>query len=222
MINMQDINMDVVEKIRAFIAESPRYKLIDFIRTHVTTDIDESRVDPKIKCPFHGTERTPSFLISLQLNKYHCFGCDTSGDYVKFVSEFNRINENLNIGYFRTMDNILKGDPEMIVTVGSNTIFKSKEMSIEEIKTIKPRFFKPSSERRISTLLELTDWMKANQRVSMSDIKTAVVSAQRNLMPEDIKSVILGELRSDIVIPDMSDVTFEGLLDGFEVTMGDS
>ncbi|KAL1530248.1 hypothetical protein AB1Y20_001163 [Prymnesium parvum] len=38
-------------------------------------------------CPFHGEgkERTPS--LKVDINKYHCFACDESGDVIKFVQE---------------------------------------------------------------------------------------------------------------------------------------
>lgn len=35
-------------------------------------------------CPFHN-ERTGSFKIYLGTNRFHCFGCDTSGAVVEFI-----------------------------------------------------------------------------------------------------------------------------------------
>ncbi|WP_028323123.1 CHC2 zinc finger domain-containing protein [Desulfatirhabdium butyrativorans] len=35
-------------------------------------------------CPFHG-ERTPSFFVYENSNRYHCFGCGESGDAIDFV-----------------------------------------------------------------------------------------------------------------------------------------
>src|SRR4051812_505783 len=37
-------------------------------------------------CPFHD-ERTPSFSVNAENKLYHCFGCDASGDAIKFVQE---------------------------------------------------------------------------------------------------------------------------------------
>lgn len=37
-------------------------------------------------CPFH-TEQTPSFIIYLNNNTYHCFGCNKSGDSIKFIMD---------------------------------------------------------------------------------------------------------------------------------------
>ena len=41
-------------------------------------------------CPFH-TEKTPSFHVNLDKGFFHCFGCGTGGDVVKFVE----LQENL-------------------------------------------------------------------------------------------------------------------------------
>ena len=35
-------------------------------------------------CPFHG-ERTPSFHVNLDRKRFHCFGCEASGDAIAFV-----------------------------------------------------------------------------------------------------------------------------------------
>ncbi len=37
-------------------------------------------------CPFHA-ERTPSFSVSLERGRYHCFGCQKSGDCFDFLME---------------------------------------------------------------------------------------------------------------------------------------
>src|SRR3954469_14783428 len=37
-------------------------------------------------CPFHH-QRTPSFSVNAENKLYHCFGCDASGDAIKFVQE---------------------------------------------------------------------------------------------------------------------------------------
>ena len=41
-------------------------------------------------CPFHH-EKTPSFSINEAGQFYHCFGCGTSGDVIRFVSEMENI-----------------------------------------------------------------------------------------------------------------------------------
>ena len=38
-------------------------------------------------CPFH-KEKTPSFHVNTERNRYHCFGCGVDGDAIKFIQEF--------------------------------------------------------------------------------------------------------------------------------------
>jgi len=42
-------------------------------------------------CPFH-QEKTPSFVVSPELQIYKCFGCGKAGDVFTFVQEYNRID----------------------------------------------------------------------------------------------------------------------------------
>lgn len=41
-------------------------------------------------CPFH-TEKTPSFTVNTKIQRYKCFGCQASGDVIKFVMEMNNM-----------------------------------------------------------------------------------------------------------------------------------
>lgn len=43
------------------------------------------------KCPFHD-EKSASFSVSPKSNLYYCFGCNTGGDAIKFIQDFNSCN----------------------------------------------------------------------------------------------------------------------------------
>lgn len=42
-------------------------------------------------CPFH-QEKSPSFIVSTDLQIYKCFGCGKAGDVFNFMEEYNRID----------------------------------------------------------------------------------------------------------------------------------
>lgn len=43
------------------------------------------------RCPFH-SERTPSFYVTPDRGRYHCFGCAKSGDVISFIQEIEGLS----------------------------------------------------------------------------------------------------------------------------------
>ena len=41
-------------------------------------------------CPFHN-EKTPSFSVSQEIQRYKCFGCGESGDVITFVQNMENV-----------------------------------------------------------------------------------------------------------------------------------
>lgn len=39
-------------------------------------------------CPFHG-DKSPSFAVNADLQRFHCFGCGASGDVLDFIRKIN-------------------------------------------------------------------------------------------------------------------------------------
>jgi DNA primase len=52
-----------------------------------STDVQEQ----KVLCPFH-EDANPSMIVDLAYGKYFCFGCQKSGDALKFVTEVEKKN----------------------------------------------------------------------------------------------------------------------------------
>lgn len=66
-----------------------RIPLSDVVGRRVTWDRRKSRPskgDHWACCPFHG-EKTPSFHVDDRRGRYHCFGCQASGDHFRFLME---------------------------------------------------------------------------------------------------------------------------------------
>ena len=63
--------------------------IVDIISNYI--EVKKAGANFKANCPFHG-EKTPSFVISPVKQIYHCFGCQTGGDAIKFVQEYEKLN----------------------------------------------------------------------------------------------------------------------------------
>ncbi len=63
--------------------------IVDIIGSNL--ELHKAGANYKVCCPFHG-EDTPSFVISPAKQICHCFGCGFSGDSIKFVQEYKRLN----------------------------------------------------------------------------------------------------------------------------------
>jgi hypothetical protein len=44
-------------------------------------------------CPFH-QEKTPSFYVSDEYKRFHCFGCQSKGDLIDFVQKVDGLTTN--------------------------------------------------------------------------------------------------------------------------------
>jgi len=65
-----------------------KVNITDLITSYVP--LRKSGKNYKANCPFH-KEKTPSFMVSEELQRYRCFGCGKSGDVFNFVMEFEGV-----------------------------------------------------------------------------------------------------------------------------------
>ncbi len=77
------IKTDSIEALKNII------NIVDIIGIHL--ELVKSGSQYKALCPFHN-EKTPSMVISQNKGLYHCFGCGASGDSIKFLIEYEKIN----------------------------------------------------------------------------------------------------------------------------------
>lgn len=63
--------------------------IVDIISNSL--ELKKNGANFKACCPFHG-EDTPSFVVSPVKQIYKCFGCSASGDAIKFVQEYKKLD----------------------------------------------------------------------------------------------------------------------------------
>lgn len=75
---------------RSFIEDLlDRVDIIDVISPRVS--LKKSGANYMACCPFHN-EKTPSFSVNQNKQFYHCFGCGVSGDAIRFLTEYERLD----------------------------------------------------------------------------------------------------------------------------------
>lgn len=65
-----------------------RVDIVELIQGYLTLKPSGSNL--KGLCPFH-QEKTPSFMVSPGKQIFHCFGCGTGGDAIKFVMQVEKL-----------------------------------------------------------------------------------------------------------------------------------
>jgi DNA primase len=82
------------------------------------------------RCPFH-QEKTPSFIVSPDLQRYKCFGCGASGDIFNFVQNIE------NLDFPETLEKLAKMAGIEIKQYSGNSTFKT----IEDINYLATQYY---------------------------------------------------------------------------------
>ncbi len=77
------ISQDSIEALKT------RVDIVDVIGSYI--ELRKAGSGYKGLCPFHD-EKSPSFSVSAQKQFFHCFGCQSSGDSITFVMEYEKLS----------------------------------------------------------------------------------------------------------------------------------
>ncbi len=77
------ITADSIEALKA------RLDIVDVVGSYV--ELKRSGANFKAPCPFHD-EKSASFMVNTQRQKYHCFGCGVDGDAIGFTMAYEKLS----------------------------------------------------------------------------------------------------------------------------------
>lgn len=77
------ITADSIEALKA------RLDIVDVVGSYV--ELKRSGANFKAPCPFHD-EKSASFMVNAQRQKYHCFGCGVDGDAIGFTMAYEKLS----------------------------------------------------------------------------------------------------------------------------------
>jgi hypothetical protein len=113
-------------------------------------------------CPFH-SDSTPSFYLTENMNKFHCFGCQRGGGVYKFAKEYLEYTEDRKIGindvikwlsqfdkYYSNLKIVLRTDTKINPNKKYETLKRIKE--IPAAKLIVPETYE-EKKRYISGIM---------------------------------------------------------------------
>lgn len=117
--------MDQVEEIKS------RIDIVDLVGEYV--NLKKAGRNYKALCPFHD-EKTPSFMVSPELQIFKCFGCGKSGDAIEFLKLYE------NIEFWDALEILAKRAGVELERKGSSRKNKLKE-KIYSLNDLAARFY---------------------------------------------------------------------------------
>ena len=116
--------MDQVEEIKE------RINIVDIIGERI--ELKKAGKNFKALCPFH-QEKTPSFMVSPELQIYKCFGCGESGDVFAFLEKYEGMS------FFETLQYLAD---RLGIRLKKITLAKSdKKLRLYELNQLVSRFY---------------------------------------------------------------------------------
>jgi DNA primase len=105
--------------------------IVDLIREYI--DLKQAGTNFKACCPFH-KEKTPSFMVSRERQRYHCFGCNKDGDIFTFIQDIEGMD------FVETL-NFLANRAGVVLTRTPAQSDTSEKTRIKEVNSAAANFF---------------------------------------------------------------------------------
>jgi DNA primase len=123
--------------------------IVDVVNSYVT--LKKSGRNYKAVCPFHG-EKTPSFMVSQELQIYKCFGCGVAGDIFNFVEAIEGVDfpRALEILADRAGVKLVRSEEVDIQSQVKKTIYSINELSTQFYQYIKKALDYLTKERKLT------------------------------------------------------------------------
>ncbi len=104
-----------------------RSNIVDIVSSYLP--LKRSGRTYKAPCPFH-PEKTPSFIVSLEKQIFHCFGCGVGGNAITFIMQYEKINFREAIEILAQRSGIPLPQPESTPLEKSKEDFKNNLYSV--------------------------------------------------------------------------------------------
>jgi DNA primase len=117
---------DSVDKIKQ------KLDVVDVIGSYV--NLKKSGRNYKAVCPFHN-EKTPSFMVSQELQIYKCFGCGASGDIFNFIQAIEGVD------FYRSLEILADKAGIVLPKIGSLDEKNNTKKKIYAINDLTTKFY---------------------------------------------------------------------------------
>lgn len=181
----------VVTAIDSLAAAGEGYSFDEFCRGHnLYNENDRVRVDSIFMCcPFHADSK-PSCLVSEDKRIFNCFGCGVHGNYITFVTEFDKKVLGKNTTYYQKLNELLANDSRLQAKVGFSSIYRKDHVNVRELKPLAFDSFKPNS--AVMTYPELATLM-IQKHCTLQQKKYAMILMQKGITADMIKREIFSD-----------------------------
>lgn len=143
-----------------------------------------------ISCPFH-EDASPSLSINEEKRIWHCFSCDSGGNYINFLTEYDRRVLGSDVTFYQKVNELLSNDRMLQAKVGFSTIIRKKSLYDEFVPLEQERFV--YKENKIpSSYLEL-GVLLVKKGCSKEQIRLAILLMQSDLDVKFIYNQIFGK-----------------------------